>query len=64
VAGSVSVDFTIDETGRVTQAAIGNSGLGRPDIEGCIVSAMRRLKFPEASAATRSSYPFVFNADK
>jgi hypothetical protein len=58
--GSVSVSFSVTPGGDVAGASIGNSTLGNPRVEGCMLRTFNRLRFPTADKPTNSSFPFVF----
>lgn len=63
LAGKVTVNFTIGETGEVTQYAIESSTLNNAEVEQCILRMIRRWKFPAPSGGTVNvSYPFIFTA--
>ena len=59
--GRVVVQFTIDPTGVVASAVIQSSNLSNPAAESCIVSAVRRARFPKprGGGIVIVSYPFV-----
>jgi TonB family protein len=59
--GKVTVTFTIDEEGRVTEASVEQDSLGDPDVGRCIVGIFKRLRFPKPDeGSVQASFPFVF----
>lgn len=62
--GSVSVAFSIAPGGSVVSASIGNSSMGNPRVEGCMLRVTKRLRFPAADKGTSASFPFVFAPSK
>lgn len=58
--GSVTVSFSVTPGGDVGGASIGNSSLGNPRVEGCMLRTFNRLRFPTADKATNAAFPFVF----
>jgi hypothetical protein len=61
LAGRLVVQFVIGGDGRVVSAVGQSSTLGAPELEGCIVSAVRRWEFPKSPQGAGSvmvSYPF------
>lgn len=59
--GTVTVEFTIGETGQVVAARVRASSLRRMAVEQCLVRAVLRWRFPGPSAGlARVSYPFRF----
>ena len=47
LAGKVVVLFTIDTTGAVADANIAESSIDNANVEACVLSRVRRWKFPE-----------------
>jgi len=64
LAGKVSVSFTIDPAGAVSEASVFQSTLDSPGVEQCILSRVRRWKFPEpkGGGVCVINYPWVFKA--
>jgi hypothetical protein len=61
LAGKVTVRFTIDSGGTVTEARVESDQLGSPTTVDCILGKIRRFKFPKSDCASVPvSYPFVF----
>jgi TonB family protein len=60
LAGRVVVQFTIAGNGTVIASLLGNSTLGAPAVESCIVQAVKRWEFPkpEGGGLVMVSYPF------
>ncbi len=60
--GRMLVSWEIDLSGRAINATASESTVANPPLEACIVSSVRRLKFPEPSGGTvKASHPFVLN---
>ncbi len=64
LAGKVSVSFTIDPAGAVSDASVLQSTLSSPGVEQCILTRVRRWKFPEpkGGGVCVINYPWVFKA--
>lgn len=64
LAGRVVASFIISPTGSVQSAAIGESNLGNPAVEGCIAQAVRRWTFPAPSGGgvVGVNYPFLLGS--
>jgi hypothetical protein len=62
--GSVSVSFSVTPGGDIGGASIGNSTLGNPRVEGCMLRTFNRLRFPTADKPTNASFPFVFKGNQ
>ena len=62
LAGKLSVLFTIDPTGAVSDANVAESGLDDASVEGCILARVRRWKFPQprGGGVVSISYPWIF----
>jgi TonB family protein len=60
----VSVSFTIDPTGAVGDASVFQSTMGNADVEQCLLTRIRRWKFPEpkGGGVCIINYPWVFKA--
>jgi hypothetical protein len=58
-SGRLVVQFTISETGAVVASKLGDSTVGAPSIENCVVRAVRGWTFPRpAGGVVLVSYPF------
>ena len=63
VAGKVVIQFTIEESGRVSGAKVLNDSTGEPRIGQCVANVISRFKFPQpVGGSVTASYPFVFSA--
>ncbi len=64
LAGKVSVSFSIDPSGVVGEASVFQSTLGNANVEQCLLSRIRRWKFPEpkGGGVCIINYPWVFRA--
>jgi len=61
LAGKLAVSFTIDPTGAVSEADVAQSTLGDSTVEQCVLSRVRRWKFPEPKGGVCViNYPYVF----
>ena len=62
MAGRGVVEFTIDATGAVISSVLQSSTLDNAPVENCLVTAVRRWKFPEpeGGGSVVVAYPFVF----
>lgn len=59
--GRLLVEYEIGLDGAVTRAESKESSVNNPVLQSCILSAMKRLKFPPPEGGTViASYPFVF----
>ena len=62
INGKVVVKFTIDESGKVTEASIEESTLGDPIVEKCILRMIERLTFPPPEKGKVTvTYPLIFS---
>jgi TonB family protein len=63
LAGKVAVAFTIDPTGAVSEATVTESTLNNPTAERCMLSRIRRWKFPEpkGGGVVAVTYPWLFS---
>lgn len=64
MAGKVAVFFTIDPTGAVSDANVSETTLNSSNAENCMLSRIRRWKFPEpqGGGVVQVTYPWVFKA--
>ncbi|MBI3183829.1 MAG: TonB family protein [Myxococcales bacterium] len=64
LAGKVAVVFTIDPAGAVSEANVSESSLGSANAENCMLSRIRRWKFPEpqGGGVVTVSFPWVFKS--
>ncbi len=60
-AGSVSLSFTVEPSGKVTAIAIDAPGVNAKMLSRCIVQRVKKWKFPAADAETPVEIPFVFS---
>ncbi|MBN1210196.1 MAG: AgmX/PglI C-terminal domain-containing protein [Myxococcaceae bacterium] len=62
LAGKVAVAFTIDPTGAVSEAAVTETTLDNSTAESCMLSRIRRWKFPEpkGGGVVAVTYPWIF----
>lgn len=61
--GKVVVKFTIGPEGKITEFSIEESTMGNKEVEGCILSRLRRWEFPKPDQGPVTvSYPFIFTA--
>ncbi|MDX2011308.1 MAG: AgmX/PglI C-terminal domain-containing protein [Myxococcaceae bacterium] len=63
LAGKVAVSFTIDGSGSISEAQIAESGLNNENVEACMLSRIRRWKFPEpkGGGVVVITFPWVFH---
>ncbi len=64
LSGKVAVMFTIDPTGSVSDANIGQTTMNNNNVEQCILTRIRRWRFPEpkGGGVCIINYPWVFKA--
>ncbi len=64
LAGSVTVDFTIDATGRVISALAKAKGLEDSEIGSCVRDVVRTIQFPmsDGGGVVNVQVPFVFRS--
>jgi hypothetical protein len=58
--GGVSIQWTIDAGGDVTDANLASSTLHSPRVEGCVLAQVRTWHFPSSDRAVTLTFPFVF----
>jgi TonB family protein len=63
LAGKVAVAFTIDPTGAVSDANVSETTLNNSKAEQCMISRIRRWKFPEpkGGGVVSVTYPWLFS---
>ncbi|MCY1042003.1 TonB family protein [Corallococcus sp. bb12-1] len=63
LAGKVAVAFTIDPAGAVADANVAETTLGSTPAENCMLSRIRRWKFPEpkGGGVVSVTYPWMFS---
>jgi TonB family protein len=63
LSGKVAVSFTIDGAGAISEAQIAESGLSNENVEACMLSRIRRWKFPEpkGGGVVVITFPWVFH---
>jgi hypothetical protein len=62
--GNVGIAFSVSPGGAVSAANVTGSSLKNPRVEGCMLRAFQRLKFPSADKPTNAAFPFAFRASK
>jgi TonB family protein len=61
LAGKIVVRFTIDEEGKVTNAALEENTVSDKSVGACVVSRFERFRFPKPEGGSVTvSYPFIF----
>jgi hypothetical protein len=62
LSGKISVYFTIAPTGAVAQASVRETSMNDQNVESCVLTVMRSLKFPKprGGGIVVVTYPFVF----
>ena len=62
--GKISVAFTIDGTGGVSEANVNETTMNNSGVENCMATKIRRWKFPEPKGGGQVfvTYPWVFKA--
>jgi TonB family protein len=62
LAGRVSLRFVISHSGSVVSAKVQSSTLGQPDVESCVLRAIKRITFPPPAGGgvVIVTYPFQF----
>ena len=62
LAGKVTVLFTIDETGTVSDSQVSETTLNNTDTERCMLAKIRRWKFPEpaGNGVVKVNFPWIF----
>jgi TonB family protein len=63
LGGKVAVSFTIDGAGSISDAQVAESGLDNESVESCILSRIRRWRFPEpkGGGVVVITFPWVFH---
>ncbi|MBI5487161.1 MAG: energy transducer TonB [Deltaproteobacteria bacterium] len=56
----VTVRFTVTRSGSVTEAEIASAVPDDDELASCVLTLVRALDFPDASATTTTTYPFDF----
>ncbi len=61
--GRVAVQWVIDGTGAVVRATIQDTTMGNSNVENCILTRVRRWRFPEprGGGIVRVTYPWIFS---
>jgi hypothetical protein len=64
LGGKVSVAFTIDGSGDVSEANVGETSMNNSNVENCMSTKIRRWKFPEPKGGGQVfvTYPWIFKA--
>lgn len=60
LSGRIAVRFVIDPDGYVRTSKLESSTLGDPEVERCVVEAMRHVEFPWADTPVTVVYPMTF----
>ncbi|MGZ6059046.1 MAG: AgmX/PglI C-terminal domain-containing protein [Myxococcaceae bacterium] len=62
LAGKVTVLFTIDGSGTVSDGQVSETTLNNPDTERCMLAKIRRWKFPEPASGgvVKVNFPWIF----
>lgn len=61
LSGKIEVEFTIAESGNVDEARVSSNKMGSAEVGDCIVSRVRRWKFPQPKGGSVTvNYPFIF----
>ncbi|MBI3178287.1 MAG: energy transducer TonB, partial [Deltaproteobacteria bacterium] len=59
--GKVEIEFTIGEDGSVASASIANNRMGSAAVGECIISRLRRWRFPKPDGGSVTvTFPFIF----
>lgn len=64
LSGKVVTVFTIDGSGSVVDARVGESTINNPGMEDCLLRVIQRLKFPpcQGGGTAEITYPWIFKA--
>jgi TonB family protein len=64
LGGRIEISFTIDANGRVVEAAARHDSIGEQSVRNCILSAVRRVRFPASPnrEPITVNYPLLFRA--
>ncbi|MBS2029226.1 MAG: TonB family protein [Deltaproteobacteria bacterium] len=62
LAGKVAVNFTIDGSGVISEAAVAQTSLENEAVERCVIDRIRRWRFPEpkGGGVVVVTYPWIF----
>ena len=61
LTGKIEIEFTIGSDGSVEDARVSNNKMGSAEVGDCVVSRVRRWKFPQPSGGhVTVNYPFIF----
>lgn len=63
LAGRVSIAFTLDARGAVTEALVAEDGLDRPEVAQCIAERAAGWSFPPPGGVMRFRYPFHLRSE-
>ena len=60
--GKISVNFTIDGSGRVSEASVIQTTMNNTNVEECLLRVIRRIRFPQPKGGGEVivTYPFLF----
>ncbi len=63
LSGRIEIEFTIGESGRVDEALVVGNTMGNDAVGACIVSRIRRWRFPKPDGGTVTvTFPFIFTS--
>lgn len=60
VRGRMAVEFVIDNSGEILEARVGRSSLGNAQVESCVVSVVRGIRFPTAPNGAPITVRYLF----
>ena len=63
LTGRVVASFVVDPLGDVVTAGISATTLAEPNVEACILEAVRHFRFPTGDALFGANYPFVLETN-
>ena len=62
LTGKLTVDFTIERSGKTSEVRVGNSSIKDAAMRSCMVEVFERLRFPAPKGGTVTvGYPIVFS---
>lgn len=63
ISGKIEIEFTIGTNGRVEEALIASNAMGSAAVGNCIVSRIRRWRFPRPDGGSVTvTFPFIFTS--
>jgi TonB family protein len=61
LSGKIEIEFTIDESGRVSEAYVSRNQMGSDAVGDCITARIRRWRFPKPDGGSVTvNFPFIF----